>query len=117
VFRGNQYVSTTSIAKYGSKIGRVTGPVGYAISAGQIGYGVYRDGGQFGYNAQVATGGAVGGTLGGMAGAWAGAKTFGALGLFIGGPVGGAIGGVIGGIVGGVAGGYYGGEFGEQVVK
>ena len=117
VFRGNQYVSTTSIAKYGSKIGRVTGPVGYAISAGQIGYGVYRDGGQFGYNAQVATGGAVGGTLGGMAGAWAGAKTFGAAGLLIGGPVGGAIGGVIGGIVGGVAGGYYGGEFGEQVVK
>lgn len=124
VFRGNQYVSSTSIAKYGSKIGRVTGPVGYAISAGQIGYGVYRDGGQFGYNAQVATGG----VAGGMVGAWAGAEVGAYSGAAIGGAIGvwffgvgtapgAAIGGVVGGIVGGITGGYYGGELGEQIVK
>jgi RHS repeat-associated protein len=124
VFRGNQYASTTSIAKYGSKIGRVTGPFGHTISAGQIGYGVYRDGGQFGYNAQVAAGG----VAGGMVGAWAGAEVGAYSGSAIGGAIGvwffgvgaapgAAIGGVVGGIVGGITGGYYGGELGEKIVK
>ncbi|MDY3315917.1 hypothetical protein PG630_01145 [Riemerella anatipestifer] len=117
VFKGNQYVSTISVAKYGSKITRVTGPIGRTISVGQIGYGVYKDGGTFGNNAKIASGGVAGGTIGGIGGAWGGAKFFGAIGLFIGGPPGGAIGGVLGGIVGGVAGGYYGGEYGEQLTK
>ena len=124
VFRGNQYVGTASIAKYGAKITRVTGPLGYAVSAGQIGYGVYQDGGTFGDNAQIATGGAVGG----MAGAWAGAEVGALIGAKIGAGVGvwfggvgagpgAVVGGVIGGLVGGVVGGYYGGELGEETVK
>ncbi|WP_161531917.1 RHS repeat-associated core domain-containing protein [Riemerella anatipestifer] len=117
VFKGNQYVSTISVAKYGSKMTRITGPIGHTISVGQIGYGIYKDGGDFGNNAKIATGGVAGGTIGGIGGAWGGAKFFGAIGLFIGGPPGGAIGGVLGGIVGGVAGGYYGGEYGEQLTK
>ena len=120
VFRGNQYVATTSLAKYGSKIGRVTGPVGYAISAGQIGYGIYRDNGQFGYNAQVATGGVVGGMIGAWAGAEVGAYTGAAIGVWffgVGAAPGAAIGGFIGGVVRGITGGYYGGELGEQIVK
>ncbi|MDY3528908.1 DUF6443 domain-containing protein [Riemerella anatipestifer] len=124
VFKGNQYVSTTSVIKYGSRITRVTGPIGYAISVGQIGYGVYKDGGDFGNNAKVATGGVVGGFAGGLLGAKVGgivgAKAGAFIGVWFGGigaAPGAAIGGVVGGIIGGVSGGYYGGEYGEQITR
>jgi RHS repeat-associated protein len=124
VFKGNQYVKTASLAKYGSKIGRVTGPVGHVVSAAQIVHGVHQDDWQFGYNAQVATAGVVGGMAGAWAGAEAGALVGGKIGAVIGACFGGVgaapgavIGGFIGGVAGGIAGGYYGGELGEQMVK
>lgn len=110
----SDYVKTT--AKFG-KYAKGAGYVGNVISAGEIGYGVYEDGGKFGHNAQVKTVGVAGGLIG----AWAGTKAGTAIGAGIGvwvegwGAVpGGAIGGVVGGIIGGILGGYYGGEYAEQ---
>ncbi len=50
-----------------SKYAKRAGYVGNAISAGQIGYGIYQDGGRFGVRAQVATAGVVGGMAGATA--------------------------------------------------
>ena len=121
VFYGNQYVKTISWAEYGSKIGKVTGPLGYFISGAKIANGMSEDGWTYGKNAQVATAGAAGG----MAGAWIGAKAGAAAGAEIGGLIGvwvegwgavpaGIVGGIIGGFAGGFAGGYYGGNYAEQ---
>lgn len=82
IFNGNQYVSTTSLTKLGSNIGKYAGPVGYAIGAGQIGYGIYQDGGRFGSNTKVATAGVVGGMAGAAIGAKGGAAAGGAIGVF-----------------------------------
>ena len=125
IFYGNKTVSSTfSLMKGGGQLARFTGPAGYAISAGQIGYGVYQDRGQFGYQAQVATAGAVGGAIGSWAGAKVGATTGatlgGAIGVWffgVGAAPGAAVGGVIGGIVGAVGGGYYGGQLGQSFIK
>ena len=124
IFNGNQYVSTTSLAKLGSNIGKYAGPAGYAINAGQIGYGIYQDGGSFGSNAKVATAGAIGGMAGAWAGAAVGAKggaaVGGAIGVFFFGAgvaPGAAIGGFVGGLGGGIAGGYYGSEAAKRLVR
>ena len=114
-FYGNQYVTTKSLSSVG-RASKFLGPAGHAISLGQVGYGVYQDGGTFGYNAQVATGSAVGGFAGGLAGAKAGAAMGGAIGAFFGG-VGAVPGAIIGGFVGGVVGGFYGGKAGEAAVN
>lgn len=106
----SDYVKTT--AKFG-KYAKGAGVVGYAISAGEIGYGVYEDGGKFGHNAQVKTVGVAGGLAGAAAGAWAVGKVFGAAGLLVG-PEGAAVAGAVGAIIGGIAGGYYGGEYMEN---
>ena len=114
-FYGNQYVTTKSLSSVG-RASKFLGPAGHAISLGQVGYGVYQDGGTFGYNAQVATGSAVGGFAGGLAGAKAGAVMGGAIGAFFG-VVGAVPGAIIGGFVGGVVGGFYGGKAGEAAVN
>ncbi|NOY48322.1 MAG: hypothetical protein GXO84_09050, partial [Chlorobi bacterium] len=114
-FYGNQYVSIKSLARIG-RASKFLGPAGYAISIGQIGYGIYQDGGTYGYNAQVATGGAVGGIVGALAGAETGAAIGGSIGAFFGG-VGAVPGAIIGGFVGGVVSGFYGGKAGEAVVN
>ncbi len=79
--------------------------------------GYQKDGGQFGYNAQVATGSTVGSLFGGWAGAEAGAWSFGIAGGLIGGPPGAFIGAVIGGFAGGWGGGYLGGNVGGGAVN
>uniref|UniRef100_A0AC34F886 Uncharacterized protein n=1 Tax=Panagrolaimus sp. ES5 TaxID=591445 RepID=A0AC34F886_9BILA len=124
VFNGNRYVSTTSLTKIGSTIGKYAGPAGYAISAGQIGYGVYQDGGRFGSNTKVATAGVVGGMAGAWAGAAVGAKggaaVGGGIGVFFfgaGAAPGAAIGGFIGGLGGAITGGYYGSEAAKKLVR
>ena len=71
--------------------------------------GVQQDGGQFGYNAQLATGRTVGGAIG----AWGGAKIGAGIGFAIGGPLGALAGGIIGGFIGG----WYGSKEGENVVN
>lgn len=114
-FYGNQYVTTKSLAGMG-RVSKFLGPAGHAISLGQVGYGVFQDGGAYGYNAQVATGSAIGGFAGGLAGAKAGAAMGGAIGAFFGG-VGAVPGAIIGGFVGGVVGGFYGGKAGEAAVN
>lgn len=51
------------------KYAKGAGYVGYAISAGQIGYSMYQDGGKFGVRAQVASVGVAGGMAGAAVGA------------------------------------------------
>jgi len=124
VFYGNQYVRTTSLLSYGTKITRVTGPLGNIINVGQIANGAYKDRWTYGKNAQIATGKVAGGMAGAFVGAKAGAFVLGEVGALIGvwfegvGAVpGGAIGGIIGGVAGGFLGGMYGGDYAEQTVK
>ncbi len=121
----SSYVRNTAMfGKYAKRAGYL----GYAISAGQIGYGVYKDGGKFGVRAQVATANVAGGMAGAAAGAWLGAKVLapigGAIGVAFfgvgaapGAAIGAAIGGAIGGIVGGIVGGIYGGDYAEEVAS
>lgn len=108
---------TEMLGKYAKRAGYV----GYGISAGQIGYGMYKDGGKFGIKAQIATANVAGGMVGTWIGAKAGTLAGGELGALIGvwfegvGAIpGGAIGGVVGGIVGGIVGGVYGGDYAEE---
>jgi RHS repeat-associated protein len=82
---------------------------GHVISFVQIFHGVYLDGGNYGYNAKIATGSAIGGTLG----AWGTAKAFGAFGFMVAGPPGMFFGGLAGALIGGWAGS----TIGENVVK
>ncbi|WP_288307957.1 RHS repeat-associated core domain-containing protein [uncultured Muribaculum sp.] len=109
-FYGNQHVQTTRLADVGSKITKVTGPVGYAVGVGQFGMGVYKDyqtyqaeGHTNGYNTAKATGEIAGGIAGGAAGAKIGAI----IGSFFGG-VGSIPGAIIGGAIGGFIGSYFG---------
>jgi len=84
----------------------------------RVGY--QMDGGQFGYNAQMAAAGSVGSIAGGIVGAKAGAVTGAAIGVWFGGfgaIPGALIGGVIGGFGFGIAGGYYGGQLGGSAVN
>jgi len=124
IFGGNQYVSTVALSEIGSSIGRYAGPAGYAINAGQVGYGIYQDGGHFGSNARVATAGALGSMAGAWAGAAVGAKGGAAVGsalgisfFVVGAAPGAAIGGFVGVIGGAFAGGYYGGEFAKKMIR
>jgi LysM repeat protein len=122
VFRGNQYVTTTSLAKVGGRAGKILGPIGIVLSLAQIGYGVYQDGWRFAYYAQKATasvaGGLAGGFVGAKLGASAGAVIGAAIGVWffgVGAAPGAAIGGFIGGIIGGVAGALGGAYAAEKI--
>jgi len=124
VFTGNQYVSTTSLTKLGSNIVKYARPVGYVLAVGEVGYGIYQDGGSFGSNAKSATAGAIGSMAGAWAGAALGAKAGSAVGSGIGvfffgagAAPGAAIGGFVGGFGGGLAGGYFGGEAVKEFLK
>lgn len=117
VFYGNQYVKTHSLVNLGSKIGRIAGPVGIALGAGQIAYAVYEDNGTFGPNTTDAVLEYAGGSAGAVAGAWTGAKTFGLIGFIIAGPAGATVGGFLGGFVGAISGGYIGGSVGKIVAE
>lgn len=75
------------------------------------------DGGQFGYNANVAGASATGSIVGGWAGAEAGDYSFGIVGALIAGPPGAIIGAVVGGFVGGIAGSLTGNKVGEMSVN
>ncbi|MDQ0781258.1 hypothetical protein [Chryseobacterium sp. W4I1] len=114
----SSYLRTT--AMYGKYANRA-GYVGYAISATQITYGVYQDGGKFGVRAQVATvnvaGGMAGAWIRAEAGSWMGMKGGAAIGVWfegVGAVPGAAIGGLVGGIIGGILGGVYGGDYAED---
>jgi RHS repeat-associated protein len=114
VFYGNQYVTTVPLLKYGKGITKVTGPIGHAINAGQIVYGMYQDNWTYGRNAQIATAGVAGGVAGGMVGSWAGA----ALGIKMGVSMtvwGGVVGAIAGGFIGGLSGGYIGSDLAEEI--
>ncbi|MDN4031598.1 DUF6443 domain-containing protein [Chryseobacterium gambrini] len=118
--RSDYLRNTVMLGKYAKRAGYV----GYAISAAQISYGVYKDGGKFGVRAQVATANVAGGMAGAAVGAWLGAKILapigGAIGVAffgVGAAPGAAIGGAIGGIVGGILGGVYGGDYAEGVAS
>ncbi|RQO41572.1 sugar-binding protein [Chryseobacterium sp. KBW03] len=115
--RSDYLRNTAMLGKYAKRAGYV----GYGISAAQIGYGMYKDGGKFGIKAQIATANVAGGMAGAAVGAWLGVKVLtpigGAIGAAfagVGAAPGAAIGGAIGGIVGGIVGGVYGGDYAEQ---
>ncbi|MCW3162628.1 RHS repeat-associated core domain-containing protein [Chryseobacterium oryctis] len=115
--RSDYLRNTEMFGKYAKRAGYV----GYAISAAQISYGTYKDGGNFGIRAKIATANVVGGTAGAWLGTKAGALAGGELGAMIGvwfegvGAIpGAAIGGIVGGVVGGILGGVYGGDYAEE---
>jgi hypothetical protein len=118
VFYGNQYVTTVPLLKYGKGITKVTGPIGHAINAGQIVYGMYQDNWTYGRNAQIATAGVAGGVAGGMVGAWAGTALGAKIGIALtawGGVVGAVPGAIVGGFIGGLSGGYIGSDLAEEI--
>jgi YD repeat-containing protein len=121
---GNQYTGGRSGAfKAASNYtfaGRATviGSALIGIYNTRVGY--QMDGGQFGYNAQMAAARSAGSIAGGIAGAEAGALTGASIGALFGGfgaIPGAVIGGVIGGFGVGAAGGYYGGKLGGSAVN
>ena len=116
----------------GSRAGAVKAAGNYRLAgratiAGSVllgGYMTYEgyvaDGGEFGYNAQMAAASSAGGIVGGIAGAKAGALIGAGIGAWFGGfgaIPGAVIGGVVGGFGFGLAGGYYGGELGKSAVN
>ena len=121
---GNQYTGSRAgalkAANQYKMAGRAT-VVGSALLGGYMTYeGYVADGGQFGYNAQMAAASSAGSIMGGLAGAEAGALIGAGIGAWFGG-VGAIPGAVIGGVVGGfgfgMAGGYYGGQLGGSAVN
>lgn len=88
----------------------------YIIGGIQVYNGYQMDGGQFGYNANLAGAGATGSIIGGWAGAQAGASIGFAVGVWIGG-VGAIPCTIIGGFIGGIAGSLTGSRVGESSVN
>ncbi len=95
-FYGNQYVSTTNLAKVGRTITKITGPVGMTLGVIDISKGYIQDGGKIGYHTARATAY----YAGGWAGAAVGLKYGAMLGTSLGGVPGTVIGGAVGGIIG-----------------
>ena len=87
-----------------------------AFGAYDINEGYKQDGGQFGQNAQIATGRTLGGAVGSVVGAKAGALAGAAIGAAFWG-VGAVPGALIGGIIGAFGGGWLGSEGGETLTK
>jgi len=117
---GNRYTGSRSGAFAASNTYKWAGRgvVGAeAIIGGVLVYNGYlMDGGQFGYNANLAGASATGGIIGGWAGAEAGATVGAAIGVWFGG-VGAVPGAIIGGFVGGIAGSLTGNKVGEMSVN
>ncbi|MFN4769965.1 MAG: hypothetical protein ACK5JL_08040 [Candidatus Kapaibacterium sp.] len=121
---GNQYTGGRFGAFKAARNYKFAGGATVMLS-GIIGYystreGYKKDGGQFGYNAQMAAVSSAGSIAGGWAGAQAGAFIGAEIGVWFGGVgaiPGAVIGGVIGGFGFGMAGGYYGSQLGKSVVK
>ncbi len=116
----NQYTGSRTAAINTAQNYRLAGRVTVAGSVLLGGYATYEgyvaDGGQFGYNAQVAAISTTGGIIGGMAGAKGGALVGAGVGVWFGG-VGALPGAVIGGFIGGIAGSIGGGYAGEGAVN
>lgn len=118
---GNQHTGSRSGALATSKgytwAGRATIGATVILGGVQVYNGIQLDGGQFGYNANLAGARATGSIVGGWAGAEAGAYAFGILGGCIGGPPGAVIGAVIGGFVGGLTGSFVGDDIGTMGIN
>jgi hypothetical protein len=121
---GNQYTGSRSGAFKAASNYKLAGTatiVGSALLGGYMTYeGYVADGGQFGYNAQMAAASSAGSIMGGLAGAEAGALIGAGIGVWFGGfgaIPGAVIGGVIGGFGFGLIGGYYGGQLGGSAVN
>ena len=78
--------------------------------------GIQANGGEFGYNAQVATASSAGSIAGGITGAKAGAAVGAAIGVWFGG-VGAVPGAVIGGFIGGIGGSLFGDYAGRSAIN
>lgn len=116
----NQYTGSRTAALKAANRYKLAGRATVFISAGIGVYstieGIQQDGGEFGYNAQMAAVGSAGGMVGGIAGAKAGAAIGAGIGVLFGG-VGAVPGAVIGGFIGGIGGGLLGGYAGESAVN
>ena len=113
---GKTYIKPIYMNKAGSILGKGSGYATVVLGTISIYDGIQQDGGTFGQNAAVATGGVVGGAAGAFGGAKAGAIIGGSIGSVIPG-VGTAVGALVGGVIGGIAGGYVGTEAGEEMVN
>lgn len=115
----NQYTGSRTAALNSAKIYRLAGRATIFVSAGVGVYstieGTQADGGEFGYNAQMAAFSSAGSIAGIIAGAKAGAVAGAFIGAWFGG-VGVVPGAVIGGFIGGIAGSIGGGYAGENAV-
>ncbi|UKB85376.1 hypothetical protein LF887_07050 [Chryseobacterium sp. MEBOG06] len=113
---GKTYIKPAYMGKVGSVLGKAS-IAGTVILGGiNIYNGVQKDGGTFGHNATIATGGTIGGAAGAYGGAILGAEIGAGIGVWFGG-VGAAPGAFIGGLIGGVVGGIAGTKAGEIVVN
>jgi hypothetical protein len=121
---GNQYTGSRALAlkaagnyKFAGRA-TVVGSALIGIYDTRVGY--QKDGGKFGYNAQMAGVSSAASILGGIGGAEAGALIGAGIGAWFGG-VGAIPGAVIGGVIGGfglgMGGGYYGGQLGGIAVN
>jgi len=112
---GRTYINPAYMGKPGNILGKASIAGTVIIGSVNIYNGIQQDGGSFGHNAAVATGGTVGGAIGAYEGAILGAEIGAGIGVWVGG-LGAAPGALIGGVVGGVIGGIVGTKVGESVV-
>ena len=103
-FYGNQYVSTMSLAKFGRRITKVTGPIGVALSVSEIYEGYQQDKG-VGYNTVHASADVGGGYVGGALGLYSFTEVGAAIGAPFG-PGGMIVAGFIGATLGSIVGSY-----------
>jgi hypothetical protein len=118
-FYGNQYVSTTNLAKVGRTITKITGPVGMTLGGVDAYVGYLKDGGKIGYHTARATANYAGEWAGATAGAALGAKAGFAVGVWFcgaGAAPGIVIGSMVGGAAGGIAGSFGGSWIGTSFV-
>ena len=117
-WRGGSRAGITTYEAAGAGEGSAGGGViiGIILGAIDVSNGYSADGGQYGTNAQLATGRAVGGILYGFTGAEIGAGIGFVFGSLLGG-VGGPVGAWVGGVVGGWLAGTYGAQDGENTVR
>ncbi len=117
---GNQYTGSRSGAFAAASrykwAGRGTLAATVVVGGVNIYSGYRNDGGQFGYNTQVAVASTSGSLVGGWLGSEGGAVLGAAVGVWFGG-VGAIPGAIIGGFLGGLGGGYFGGTIGEGSVN
>lgn len=112
---GRTYINPVYMGKAGNILGKASIAGTVIIGGANIYNGIQKDGGSFGHNAAVATGGTVGGAIGAYEGAILGAEIGAGIGVWAGG-IGAAPGALIGGILGGIVGGIVGTKVGESVV-